>query len=599
MADFQRMGPHVIKATGDALNWARQAPIVKALNDPSPLRAARPDAIKIYRKFFPVQDINRPGGEVVDEVMAALGDAPCDLIELYNETAQHQYENLDRYITFHEEATSWLETLRPHLVSHRQHIQILGYSFSTGCPEQEDWELLRSRNYGGVKVIGIHEYWGRQGFTEWHALRHRNAHKWTEGDHPPFCITECGIDAIEGGTKGWKLMPGLTGQQYLDQLKGYDAEIGKDAYVVGATPFTAGPTPDWSNFETDSLVGMMRLTPQAPALSIPPYQQEAPVYEFEGAFVAYAAEHPEVGQAAGTLDYDQNSNAFQQTTTGTLAWWDKLQQVVFYPTGSEIIEPEAPPALVQTMDVASYQPIDLTELIQQNSIKHVIVRAYLPWERISQEHTRAQVASAIANGCSVDLYCWAYSSNTPEGTVIEALKVAESCELGLLRLWFDCETYTANGVVVDRGPTAEWIQKARLECGANGIEFCVYTGVWWLRDYLPNYAEVLQGVPLWLAEYNHTPDLDSVALLEDIDRSMLVGHQYSADGIDLSVFNPAYVGSTVVEPEEPPVEDVDWEAEAKALLAEVVEMGRKLEAESSRADAAEARLAAIKAAGGW
>lgn len=276
MADFQKLGPHGIQATGDVLTWAAKAPIVKAVGSPNILRVARPDAIKIWRWYFEIQDINRNGAFILEAALGHLGDAPCDLIELYNETAQHGYEGLDRYITFHEEAVAYLESIRPDLPASQRNLQILGYSFSTGCPEQADWELLRRRKYGGVKVIGLHCYWGRQGYTEWHALRYRKAHEWTEGDHPPFVISECGIDAIEGGPKGWKLWP-MSGQQYLDQLKGYDTELAKDTYVIGGTPFTGGPTPDWNNFNTDELLGMMKLTPLAPVLTIPKYPQEEPM----------------------------------------------------------------------------------------------------------------------------------------------------------------------------------------------------------------------------------------------------------------------------------------------------------------------------------
>ncbi len=417
MSDFQKTGPHCIKASRDALHWARQAPIVKAVNDTTPLRVARPDAIRIYRRYFSSQLITRAGEEVVVDVLLALGDATCDFIELYNETAQHGYEGLDRYITFHAEAVAYLESIRHTLPTQQQYIQILGYSFSTGCPEQADWELLRRRRYGGVRAIGMHCYWGRRGFTPWHALRYRQAHEWTEGDHPPFIITECGIDRIEDGYPGWKLVPNMTGQQYLDQLKGYDAELCKDAYVIGATPFTAGPTSDWNSFETDGLVGMMRLTPLAPALSIPTYEptaleEEEPVtYTFELGFAEYAAEHPEVGEPAGPLQYDTHGNAMQDTTEGILFWEKATNTVKFY-SGEWPIPPEPAP-LVRAMDVSSHQPTDLTALIQAHRIEHVIVRLYQPDEQPSQDITREQIASTRANGCTVGGYMWLYAAWEP------------------------------------------------------------------------------------------------------------------------------------------------------------------------------------------
>jgi len=56
----------------------------------------------------------------------------------------------------------------------------------------------------------------------------------------------------EGGTRGWKLS-NITGAEYVRLLKAYDAELQKDSYILGATPFTSGPTPDWENFNMDGL----------------------------------------------------------------------------------------------------------------------------------------------------------------------------------------------------------------------------------------------------------------------------------------------------------------------------------------------------------
>ena len=56
----------------------------------------------------------------------------------------------------------------------------------------------------------------------------------------------------EGGTRGWKLS-GITADEYIWLLKAYDAELRKDSYVLGATPFTSGPTLDWVNYNMDGL----------------------------------------------------------------------------------------------------------------------------------------------------------------------------------------------------------------------------------------------------------------------------------------------------------------------------------------------------------
>ncbi len=312
MTTFYKTGPHVIRATTDASRWTSKAPIVKAVDQTLTLRRARPDALKIYRKYFAIQDIARHGASVASEVVAALGDAPCDVVELYNETNQHMYENLSRYVEFTREAVEWLTEHRPDLV-------LAAFSFSTGCPELEDWLYISSENFAGSRLIALHEYWGRRGFTPWHALRHRTIHNWLNGHHPPFVITECGIDNVEDGARGWKKF-GISPQTYLQQLIEYDHLIQNDEYIVGATPFTSGATPDWSSFDTDGLVGHMALDPLAPGLAIPSYEESKMDYTFSLGFADYAAEHPEIGTAAGSLFYDADGNARQLTSSGMLVW---------------------------------------------------------------------------------------------------------------------------------------------------------------------------------------------------------------------------------------------------------------------------------------
>lgn len=244
-----KLGPHVIRPTPEAVDWARVAPVAKALDDTTALRVAARATVRIFRRYFPDQNVGVLGGAIVDAVLASLGDAPATHVELYNETAQRLGQGLERYVDFTAEAVRRLKERRPDLV-------LVAFCFSTGNPDRDDWEYLRQREYGGASVVGLHQYWGPGGFTPWHALRHRTAHAWTGGDHPPFLITECGRDRAEGGNGGWRA-DGLTEQQYLAELRAYETEILRDPYVIAATPFTGGPTPDWAAFDTDPLSGRL------------------------------------------------------------------------------------------------------------------------------------------------------------------------------------------------------------------------------------------------------------------------------------------------------------------------------------------------------
>jgi len=242
---LSKLGPHAIHPTADVLTWARVAPVVKALDDTMALRQSQHATVRVYRRYFAQQDVNRHGADVAADVLHALGDAPATHIELFNETAQRVGEGLERHVQMTREAVDYLARVRPNLT-------LVAFCFSTGQPEEADWRYLREHGYGGAKVIGLHEYWGTQGFTPWHALRHRTAHQWTQGDHPPFLVTECGRDRVEGGKGGWKA-DGLAPAAYLRELFSYETALLADPYVIAATPFTGGPSPDWANFDTDPI----------------------------------------------------------------------------------------------------------------------------------------------------------------------------------------------------------------------------------------------------------------------------------------------------------------------------------------------------------
>lgn len=242
---FTKLGPHVQFETSPAMDWARAAPIVKELDTTNALAAAPPGAITIFRKYFANQDINRNGADVANEILAALGGFRPSYAELYNEWAQRLGNGLERHVEFTREAVD---------VLHRAGVAVAGFSFSVGNPEQAEWEYLRAHSFGGADVISIHEYWGPDVNSTWTALRHRRVHDWLGGVHPPFVITECGRDQVEGGQPGW-LRCGISAEQYLAELAAYDYAIQQDPYVRGGTPFTAGAAGgEWKYFDVDTLV---------------------------------------------------------------------------------------------------------------------------------------------------------------------------------------------------------------------------------------------------------------------------------------------------------------------------------------------------------
>lgn len=235
-----KLGPHCINPTVAALTWARTAPIVKSLDNLRALEVARPDAIRIFRHFFPSQPLEAHGADVAEEVLHALGTAPASHIELYNEGPATLKDGLARYCELVGEAVAHVKEVRPDLV-------VVGFSFATGNVELDGWAYLRSQKFGGCSMVGLHAYWGNQQFTEWQALRYRTL--WKVGD-PVLLLTEVGRDKIEGGKGGWKA-DRLSAEQYAAELVAFDLEIGRDAGVLGATPFSSGAGKDWSSYDLD------------------------------------------------------------------------------------------------------------------------------------------------------------------------------------------------------------------------------------------------------------------------------------------------------------------------------------------------------------
>lgn len=106
---------------------------------------------------------------------------------------------------------------------------------------------------------------------------------------PPMLIGECGIDGgvIGKGGKGWQKF--CSWEQYFADLRWYEAELAKDAYISGAFIFTAAASKDWKSFEVNEkqaaeLAQWQRTftppepepEPEPPAAWLPEYEQGTP-----------------------------------------------------------------------------------------------------------------------------------------------------------------------------------------------------------------------------------------------------------------------------------------------------------------------------------
>ncbi|MCC7371144.1 MAG: hypothetical protein IT306_22200 [Chloroflexi bacterium] len=170
-------------------------------------------------------------------------------------------------------------------------------------------------------------------------------------------------------------------------------------------------------------------------------------------------------------------------------------------------------AMVRTMDVSVVQPRDLHALVTAHRPSHVVVRLYLPEESVAQEHTRAQIVSARAAGCTVGGYVWCYRDLDPRKSVRDAVTLARSCGLRLPILWLHAEAYVVADAVRDPGPDAGWLLAAVAEARALGVRVGIMTAAAWWRMALPG-TEDLAELPLWLGCPREDAD-DSQAAHDD------------------------------------------------------------------------------------
>mgnify|MGYP001615089946 FL=1 len=187
---------------------------------------------------------------------------PLLWVETLNELVKEQTAE---HILFQREVASRLATAG---------YKTCGPSWATGAYEKETWEAWRAAGWPGCSLIALHGYWAGAGPTIYNALRWRQF--WLPGD-PQVVVTEAGRDMVRDGANGqyigrggWK-RDGITADAYADEILRYGAELDQDDYVLGATIFSCGPTPDWAAFDADPIVERMPASlPTSPRRPAPP-----------------------------------------------------------------------------------------------------------------------------------------------------------------------------------------------------------------------------------------------------------------------------------------------------------------------------------------
>jgi len=192
------------------------------------------------------------------------------------------------------------------------------------------------------------------------------------------------------------------------------------------------------------------------------------------------------------------------------------------------VNPQA--RLVRGIDVSNYQPADLTELIHRYQAEHIVVRLSTESQR-HREIAITQLHSAVANGCTVSGYIWCYWDLDAAAHISAALDVADEAGVPLVMVWLDAEdTESANHQRI-----VTWLHEATVLVEQRGQRCGIYTARWFWDSYVR--SEEFAHLPLWAAQYDNEPTLESVQLFGGWSREMLRGKQYSADEIDLNVFS--------------------------------------------------------------
>lgn len=189
-----------------------------------------------------------------------------------------------------------------------------------------------------------------------------------------------------------------------------------------------------------------------------------------------------------------------------------------------------PTVLVEAIDVASWQPRDLTAIINSLDPRptHVVVHLYMGpgFEAPSQDISREQIYSAQANGCTPGGYMFCYPGLDPRESVRRALGCAQSAG-GFVPpvLWLDVEDYAGDIVGTN------FIAFAAEESIRLGVPPGIYTNQSsWQRIGNPTQ---FSNLPLWAAHWTGEHTLETPMFGGWTEAS---ARQYQGDPLDRSVF---------------------------------------------------------------
>lgn len=203
--------------------------------------------------------------------------------------------------------------------------------------------------------------------------------------------------------------------------------------------------------------------------------------------------------------------------------------------------------LLNAIDVSSHQPADLSLIIRAYTPDIVIPKLYQPFEsakergwnsQMTQQHSLNQIESSYENGAEVvSGYMWPYSGQDMAAGVHNAVELGARAIREFWWLGLDIETYPPDRSI----PNGNEIQELVRECRGLGLIPVLY----WSQEMHRRAGSPYEGLEdelHWLASFGLTvgppASLEVVKIFGGWSQDQVVGHQWTSNEIDRSVFKP-------------------------------------------------------------
>lgn len=139
-------------------------------------------------------------------------------------------------------------------IMHNEGELVAGFSWSTGNPTPEKWDLIVPYLVEAAAACDFHAF--HEYYSPWSQTGDWGRYRLFEQAMPayarkPVIITECGYDMsgqMEGGFQGH-----ISETEYIEILKQYDQLLLQDPYVLGSTIFQWGGS-QWRSFEISAII---------------------------------------------------------------------------------------------------------------------------------------------------------------------------------------------------------------------------------------------------------------------------------------------------------------------------------------------------------